>query len=792
MLDSIICPDCKNNIPQPASCCPHCGRPGIFWNVIRANSDDERAALQSRYDAAKADARSRGADLTVNDFESFGKVIMNAIVSGRSGRALLLDGESLKSFDLDDPTTIVSRHRSELPYLFGEAADLRTIENTTIESVERELKADCHFAWALDLALISLDAELEDDIRTDALEDLEGLLADGAVLTRLGNVFYSKPLPEEADLHGALNLCDSRLRAVTAFLTGLQERQPSITSVNDAFELIPTKTFGSHENREVFRHVAVKEGLFHSLATVDLAASISTFHLKARLSTAVQKLPNYRQVLQAWTKPFRQSPKTQDLIPDDDEETRSDRFRKRTRIDGRAVLHEALKKKSVIVAAMQRRDLARVADLVDELVSYQQINSASQHTAKSLCDLAMEAKTLGISSLQLALTERSINVAPGDGWSWAQYGDALLQTGRFDEALTAYEQANAFGAGVVAKTGRAEVLKGQGQLAAALIAFEEVIREYPADVVAKNGRAEVLKAQGRLSAALTAYEEVIRDHPADVVAKTGRAEVLKAQGQLPAALTAYEEVIREHPENIVAKTGWAAVLKAQGQFAVALTAFEEVLRTHPADVFAKTGRAEVLKAQGRLAAALAAFDVVIRQHPENVVAKTGRSCVLIELNRYQEALESISTKEPITIDDWIEYHIRGMILLRLGKMSEAIGIFNHGLQDSPFPSTKDYFKGALALSWLRGRKYKEAGEVLDAVSSPLLQPSANVIRIHAFGAQGNPVRARQAYEKLTATPHLLADELTQELHHQYILHKEPTKDEEWVFEREVRVFLRVA
>jgi len=70
MLDSIICPDCNNNIPQPASCCPHCGgRSGIFWNVIRANRDDERAALQSRYDAAKADARSRGADLMVDDFE---------------------------------------------------------------------------------------------------------------------------------------------------------------------------------------------------------------------------------------------------------------------------------------------------------------------------------------------------------------------------------------------------------------------------------------------------------------------------------------------------------------------------------------------------------------------------------------------------------------------------------------------------------------------------------------------------------------------------------------------------
>src|SRR6185503_8709099 len=290
----------------------------------------------------------------------------------------------------------------------------------------------------------------------------------------------------------------------------------------------------------------------------------------------------------------------------------------------------------------------------------------------------------------------------------------------------------------------------------------------------------------------TAYEEAIREHPENVFAKNGRAEVLKALGQLPAALTAYEEAIREHPENVVAKTGRAEVLKALGQLPAALTAYEEIIKEHPENVVAKNGRAEVLKAQDQLPAALTAYEEVIKEHPENGVAKNGRSCVLAELNRHEEALESLPKVDPVTIEEWIRYHIRGMILLRLGKISEAIGIFNHGLQNSPFVSTKDYFKSALALSWLRGRKYKEAEEVLDAVSSPLLQPSANVIRIHVFGAQGNPERARQAYEKLEATPHLLADELTQELHHQYILREKPTKDEEWVFEREVRVLLRAA
>ncbi len=70
MPTSIPCAECRNEISQPALCCPHCGRPGIFWNVIDANRADERTALKARYEAAKADALRRGADKAIHNFET--------------------------------------------------------------------------------------------------------------------------------------------------------------------------------------------------------------------------------------------------------------------------------------------------------------------------------------------------------------------------------------------------------------------------------------------------------------------------------------------------------------------------------------------------------------------------------------------------------------------------------------------------------------------------------------------------------------------------------------------------
>lgn len=70
MASSINCPFCHNEVPAPSQACPHCGRPGNFWNVIAANEPEERAALERRYQAAKKDAISRNVEAELQAFEN--------------------------------------------------------------------------------------------------------------------------------------------------------------------------------------------------------------------------------------------------------------------------------------------------------------------------------------------------------------------------------------------------------------------------------------------------------------------------------------------------------------------------------------------------------------------------------------------------------------------------------------------------------------------------------------------------------------------------------------------------
>src|SRR3989442_2864137 len=233
---------------------------------------------------------------------------MNAVISGTAGRALLIDGKSLKTFDVDDPSNLVVRHQSDLPYMFGEGRDLRVIENADLDSIAEELKTEADLALALDLTLISLDEELEEDIRKDAIQDLDELFTNPQVTEHLERIMYARPLPDDADVVGALKFCDqSRLPNSFAFFEDLDRRQPLISKVSASWDIIPTKVFGDYERQSDFQRVAVREGLFRSFViTLERPSTVSRFLLNAGLNNFVQQLRNYRQVLQQWSAPFRE------------------------------------------------------------------------------------------------------------------------------------------------------------------------------------------------------------------------------------------------------------------------------------------------------------------------------------------------------------------------------------------------------------------------------------------------------------------------------------------------------
>jgi tetratricopeptide (TPR) repeat protein len=297
--------------------------------------------------------------------------------------------------------------------------------------------------------------------------------------------------------------------------------------------------------------------------------------------------------------------------------------------------------------------------------------------------------------------------------------------------------------------GLAEVLKAKGDLAGAETLYREIISRWPENVVAHNGLAEVLKAKDDLAGAETLYRETISRWPENVVAHNGLAEVLKAKDDLAGAETLYREIISRWPENVVAHTGLAEILKAKDDLAGAETLYRETISRWPENVVAHNGLAEVLKAKDDLAGAETLYREIISRWPHDVVAPNGFANVLRKQRRFTDALASLpESTRLMSQQDFINLHLRGMILLESGDVEAAIDAFERGLASSPWACQQAYFRSALVVAKLREQHYREALQQLDALRES--KPEFHTLRLHALAGEGEEQRARELHTELTA------------------------------------------
>ncbi|MFL6199103.1 MAG: hypothetical protein ACJ76J_08000, partial [Thermoanaerobaculia bacterium] len=105
---------------------------------------------------------------------------MNAVVSGHSGVALLIEGDALSSIRFGEDE-VRPRRPSDFRLLFNGARDLQFLEDVELEEVRNRLDFESTRIDALHLALILLDDELAHDTRRTAAEELEELLAEEVI-----------------------------------------------------------------------------------------------------------------------------------------------------------------------------------------------------------------------------------------------------------------------------------------------------------------------------------------------------------------------------------------------------------------------------------------------------------------------------------------------------------------------------------------------------------------------------------------------------------------------------------
>ena len=151
------------------------------------------------------------------------------------------------------------------------------------------------------------------------------------------------------------------------------------------------------------------------------------------------------------------------------------------------------------------------------------------------------------------------------------------------------------------------------------------------------------------------------------------------------------------------------------------------------------------------------------------------------MHRFKEAESLLPSGVPETRDDWIGYHIRGMILLKTGKLQNALDHFKIGLDTIPFADERKYFRNALAVAILRQGEFPKAAELLSDNDDAV----ADVLRIHAFGELRQFGAASKAYKRVERNCPIILIPLRDELAARYKLLVRPQKKNwNWIFSEE--------
>jgi hypothetical protein len=191
---------------------------------------------------------------------------LDAIYSGQAGIMALLEGAEARVRRAEDFDSEYMIGREGVSYLFQGCTDIVIVKGAR----EDALRADFLDAWeadrALRLLLISLDAEEDRNLRAEAADCLENLLAKTTTRIFIENELYSRMLPEDADSEF---LSDTkRWKLVSEMIAEIKNNQTSIGQRRGEWDKLPSNLFAD-EDKTRFEEHAIRSGAFRYLASAD-------------------------------------------------------------------------------------------------------------------------------------------------------------------------------------------------------------------------------------------------------------------------------------------------------------------------------------------------------------------------------------------------------------------------------------------------------------------------------------------------------------------------------------------
>ncbi|MBX9635317.1 MAG: tetratricopeptide repeat protein, partial [Magnetospirillum sp.] len=184
-------------------------------------------------------------------------------------------------------------------------------------------------------------------------------------------------------------------------------------------------------------------------------------------------------------------------------------------------------------------------------------------------------------------------------------------------------------------------------------------------------QAERARADGDLDAALDAYDSVLSIYPDRPDALAGRGAVLRAKGQPHEALISLLEALSHAPDHTEARLELALALRESGRVDESRTLYGLLLRAPDAPAGAWQGLALLLLSEGHDTAAEACLRRAISMAPDSVEARLKLADLLARRDDLAGAVDLYHDILAITPSCAAAHSGLGQALIGLGRLGEA-------------------------------------------------------------------------------------------------------------------------
>jgi protein O-mannosyl-transferase len=195
---------------------------------------------------------------------------------------------------------------------------------------------------------------------------------------------------------------------------------------------------------------------------------------------------------------------------------------------------------------------------------------------------------------------------------------AFVQTAYWQDSETLWTRALACTQNnLIAHRGLGDALLDQGRLDEAISQYQEALKIGPDDSDALNNLGNALFTERRLDEALAQYYKAIKAHPEDAVARINLANALMNKGRTGEAMLQYRASIKDNPNNALAHNRLGSILYGQGHADQAIGEFQAAIKIDPHDVMTRLSLGAALVDRGQLDQAISQCQEALKLQPQN-------------------------------------------------------------------------------------------------------------------------------------------------------------------------------